>query len=115
MAAPKGTQPPGGSRKGAPNKVTADVKAMILGALQTVGGERYLVTQARKNPKSFLSLLGRIMPMQVTGAEGRDLIPAEPPRAKVALALLAVLRGGDKPASAADGPQASEAPNSPPE
>jgi hypothetical protein len=28
MAAPKGTQPPGGSRKGRPNKATADVKAL---------------------------------------------------------------------------------------
>jgi hypothetical protein len=26
MAAPKGTQPPGGSRKGIPNKITANVQ-----------------------------------------------------------------------------------------
>lgn len=28
MAAPKGTRPPGGSRKGVPNKITADIKAL---------------------------------------------------------------------------------------
>jgi len=28
MPAPKGTRPPGGSRKGRPNKATADVKAL---------------------------------------------------------------------------------------
>jgi len=28
MAAPKGTKPPGGSRKGRPNKITADIKAL---------------------------------------------------------------------------------------
>lgn len=34
----------GGSRKGIPNKVTADVKAMILAALQDAGGANYLLT-----------------------------------------------------------------------
>lgn len=34
----------GGSRKGIPNKVTADVKAMILKALDDAGGAAYLLT-----------------------------------------------------------------------
>ena len=75
MAAPKGHKPPGGSRKGIPNKVSADVRAMILATLDRAGGEDYLVQQAHDNPRAFLSLLGRIIPTQVTGADGKDLIP----------------------------------------
>lgn len=60
-------RPPGGSRKGIPNKVTADLKAMILGALDKAGGEEYLLGQAHENPKAFLTLLARVLPLQVQG------------------------------------------------
>ena len=33
---------PNGRRKGEPNKITADVRAMILGALDAAGGMKYL-------------------------------------------------------------------------
>ena len=73
MAASKGTRPPGGSRKGIPNKLTADVLAMILAALDQVGGQNYLVEQATTNPKAFMSLLGRLIPTQVTGEDDEPL------------------------------------------
>ena len=38
MARPKGQPKLGGRKKGTPNKVTADLKAMILGALNNKGG-----------------------------------------------------------------------------
>lgn len=66
-------RPPGGSRKGIPNKVTADLKAMILGALDQAGGESYLLSQAHENPKAFLSLLARVLPMQVQGDKDNPL------------------------------------------
>src|SRR5215213_4409724 len=68
MAAAKGTQPPGGSRKGKPNKVTADLKAMILGALnaQEGGGQAYLQRQADENPVAFMGLIGKLLPKDVT-------------------------------------------------
>ncbi|SEJ99935.1 hypothetical protein SAMN03159494_04250 [Achromobacter sp. NFACC18-2] len=43
---------------------------MILEALDRKGGADYLVTQAEENPKAFLSLLGRVLPLQVTGDGG---------------------------------------------
>jgi hypothetical protein len=46
MPAPKGTRPPAagkGRPKGARNKLTRDVKEMILGALSDVGGQKWLV------------------------------------------------------------------------
>src|SRR5262245_16078243 len=40
---------------------------MILGALEEVGGTQYLARQAEANPAAFLSLLGRVLPLQVAG------------------------------------------------
>lgn len=56
-----------GRPKGTPNKVTADLKAMILGALSGVGGESYLKRQAEKNPTAFMTLIGRVLPLTVAG------------------------------------------------
>jgi hypothetical protein len=64
----------GGSRLGRPNKITADIKAMILGALSEAGGQAYLVEQAVKNPVAFMGLLGKVLPMQVAGEDGSAVI-----------------------------------------
>ena len=65
----KGTPGPG-RPKGSINKVTADVKAMILQALDGAGGAVYLQRQADENPSAFLTLVGKVLPTQVTGADG---------------------------------------------
>lgn len=57
----------GGRSKGTPNKINADLKNMILGALNKQGGEAYLVRQSAENPVAFMSLLGRVLPMTVQG------------------------------------------------
>ena len=62
---PKGQPKTGGRVKGTPNKLSASVKTMILGALNELGGTQYLVEQGRANPSAFLSLVGRVLPMQV--------------------------------------------------
>ena len=58
MAA-KGQAKTGGRRKGTPNKLNADVKAMILAALAAKGGQKYLEKQADENPTAFLTLVAR--------------------------------------------------------
>lgn len=61
-----------GRKKGVQNKVTRQVKEMILEALDRAGGADYLLECAR-NPKlapAFLTLVGKAMPLQVTGADG---------------------------------------------
>lgn len=63
----------GGRQAGTPNKLTADVRAMIITALDHVGGEDYLVRQARDNPKAFMALLGRLVPSQITGKNDAPL------------------------------------------
>lgn len=59
-----------GRPKGSRNKQTAAIKDMILQALDKAGGVDYLVTQARETPTAFLGLVGKVLPMQVTGEDG---------------------------------------------
>jgi hypothetical protein len=65
-SATKKRQPPGGSRKGKPNKVTAELKDMIRQALDKAGGVNYLTRQANENPAAFMSLVGKTLPKEVT-------------------------------------------------
>lgn len=62
-----GPRPGAGRKPGVPNKISGDVKAMILGALEEKGGKDYLVEQADKNPTAFLTLVGKVLPMTVAG------------------------------------------------
>jgi hypothetical protein len=55
----------GGRQKGTPNKVTGQLKDMILGALENAGGVKYLETQANENPAAFMTLVGKVLPLQV--------------------------------------------------
>lgn len=60
----------GGRKKGTPNKLTGELKDLILNALSEAGGLKYLVTQAQNNPTAFLTLVGKVLPMQVSGPGG---------------------------------------------
>lgn len=64
-----------GRPKGVPNKLTSDLKAMILGALEGAGGIEYLKARAVDTPGPFLTLIGKVLPLQVTGNDGQPLIP----------------------------------------
>lgn len=63
-----------GRQKGVPNKVTNDVRQMLLASLNNVGGQAYLEEQAIANPKAYLSLISKVIPQevksQITGADG---------------------------------------------
>lgn len=63
-----------GRPKGVPNKNTTALKDMILGALAKVGGEDYLKRQAEENPGPFLTLVGKVLPLQLTGDGGAPII-----------------------------------------
>lgn len=68
-----GTPKTGGRAKGTQNKVTREVKEMVLQALDLAGGVEYLARQANENPGPFLTLLGKVLPLQVTGEGGGPL------------------------------------------
>lgn len=57
----------GGRTKGTPNKLTAEVRAAVLQALDQAGGVEYLVRMAQEHPPAFLSLVGRLLPRAMTG------------------------------------------------
>lgn len=71
----------GGRAKGTPNLITRELKDMIRGALDAAGGQEYLEMQAKKQPVAFLTLLGKILPKEITGAGGKPLIPSTLPGA----------------------------------
>lgn len=67
----------GGRQKGSPNKLTAQLKDMILQALDEShpdGGVGYLKQTAIEHPTAFLTLVGKVLPMQVTGEDGGAVV-----------------------------------------
>jgi hypothetical protein len=64
----------GGRQKGTPNKSTQAVKDMILEALAQKGGADYLARQADENPAAFMTLVGKVLPLQVTGDGGGAVV-----------------------------------------
>lgn len=60
----------GGRKKGTPNKFNGDVKAMVLAALDKVGGVEWFTKQARRNPRIFGSAVVKMIPQEVTGKDG---------------------------------------------
>jgi hypothetical protein len=72
----------GGRIKGVPNKTTALLKDAIIKAAEAVGEDMkgkgkltgYCKYLAKAEPKAFAGLLGRVLPMQVTGEGGGAVI-----------------------------------------
>lgn len=68
----------GGRKIGTPNKISGDLKAMILQALEEAGGVEYLKQQAMSNDTSFNTLLGKVLPMTVdAGISGKIIVAWE--------------------------------------
>jgi hypothetical protein len=73
MAAKPGTLPPNagkGRKKGTPNNLTREIKLAIENAFIELGGEKYLVRVGKKRPDVFCALIGKLLPMQITGKDG---------------------------------------------
>lgn len=80
-------KPGPGRPKGVPNKTTQLLKDAILQAATDAGEGNmvaYLTQQAKDNPGPFLSLLGKVLPMQVAGD------PDNPLRAVTRIELVAL-------------------------
>lgn len=71
-----------GRPKGVPNKATAAIKEMVIAALNEAGGVEYLVKQSRENPTAFMTLVGKVLPLDVnanlTGTIGMPPITLGP-------------------------------------
>jgi len=66
--------PSPGRKKGQVNKTTALLKDAILKAAEAAGGKggtvAYLTDQATDNPAAFMGLLGKVLPLQISGEDG---------------------------------------------
>lgn len=70
-----------GRKKGVPNKTTALLKEAILGAAEKQGFDGagkdgltgYCQYLAKDEPKAFAQLLGKVIPLQVTGEDGQPI------------------------------------------
>jgi hypothetical protein len=75
----KGDPKTGGRQVGTPNKATALLKDAILQAATLAGGKDglvgYLQARAIDTPGPFLSLVGKVLPMQVdAGVDGKIIV-----------------------------------------
>lgn len=67
-----------GRPKGVPNKTTTLLKDALLQAAEETGSDTegkeglvgYLKKQAADEPVAFMTMLGKVLPLQVTGANG---------------------------------------------
>ena len=62
-----------GRKPGVPNKLNATIKQMIVGALDDVGGRDYLAARALDQPVAFMGLIGKVLPLQLTGENGAPI------------------------------------------
>lgn len=85
VKAPSAKKPPNagkGRPKGSANKTTAALKEAILQAAEAVGVDGkgkegligYLKRVATQDVKAFASLLGKVLPLQVTGEGGGPVV-----------------------------------------
>ena len=66
-------RPNQGRPKGVLNKDNALIRDMISTALSQVGGVDYLARVAESHPGPFLGLVGKVLPIQLTGEGGGDI------------------------------------------
>ena len=86
-----------GRPKGSTNRTTALLKDAILQAAESTGEDQagkgglagYCAFLAKEEPRAFASLLGRILPMQVSGSLAVTALTKEQRDAVVAAALRA--------------------------
>jgi hypothetical protein len=65
-ATKRGGKRPGSGRKpGVPNKITREIKEAVLLAFENKGGHKYLERMADEEPCAFMTLLGKILPVQL--------------------------------------------------
>jgi hypothetical protein len=74
-----------GRKQGVSNVLTSELRSMIVTALGNVGGVQYRELQARQNPAAFLTLLGKVLPREVSGLEGAPIAVTSIPMPRVLL------------------------------
>ena len=55
----------GGRTKGTPIRTTAEMRDAVIQAFHEAGGVAYLVRVANDDPRTYLGLLGRVLPKEI--------------------------------------------------
>lgn len=63
-----------GRPKGSSNKITKNIKTAIEEAFDKAGGVDYLVGLATSDPKTFCTLVGKVIPTTIIGDEDNPLV-----------------------------------------
>jgi hypothetical protein len=63
----------GGRKKGTKNKTSTALKEAIMNAFEEVGGKKYLVMVAHEDPKTFCTLLGKVLPAELNAKVEGDV------------------------------------------
>jgi hypothetical protein len=77
MAGKCGKTAGAGRKRGVPNKLTGELKEMILEAANQShpdGAVGYLKARSQDQPVAFMSLLGRVLPLQGPGPQGEHTL-----------------------------------------
>jgi hypothetical protein len=71
MSRVKGSPKTGGRKKGTKNKMSRDIKAAVLESWENLEGgpAEYLMKVAEEDPKAYLTLIGKVLPTQITTDE----------------------------------------------
>ena len=67
-------KPGPGRPKGTPNKITANMREAFQQAFDGMGGVDALIAWGIENPSSFYPLASKLIPLQVTGKDGEELV-----------------------------------------
>ena len=62
---PCGQKKTGGRKKGTANKITQTLKEMLMGSLDSVGGQEYFERQAEANPVAYMTIIGKLIPNEL--------------------------------------------------
>lgn len=81
-----------GRKKGVPNKTTVAVKEALALAFEGVGGVPALKVWAEEHPTEFYKLWAKLLPTEITGKDGKPLVPDALPPAEREQRVLTLLK-----------------------
>lgn len=81
-----------GRKKGVPNKTTVAVKEALALAFHGRGGVPALLEWSNENPTDFYKLWAKLLPTEITGKDGKPLVPETLPPAEREARVLSILK-----------------------
>lgn len=87
-----------GRAKGTPNKLTSSIRDAIFVSFERLGGAAYLEEVARRDPRTYCALLGKVLPRNPAAADNAPGNVAMLSDAEIRQRVAGMLREGLSPA-----------------